>query len=163
MLETHLEANKECATSYYNELKVDSVLAVMIIEFPCLNCSVMTNCKYLKPHLNQSPNCLTYYETKLGVKTIDEIMKKIKSIKRKRQPSRLSTNRRDYIRNQEPITVTQAINNYRKFVALANYRLCCICCGHYLESSTFEIKPEMTSFKELSIRFTNKSPLNTDG
>ena len=63
-------------------------------------------------------------------------MQILKNFKRQSYPSRQSINRElqfnDNVIQRDTTTITEAINKFKKSIALANYRLCCICLGNYL-------------------------------
>ena len=162
-LESHLLSNQTCADLYMREYKVRTLNAMLIKCFPCLNCSITRNFK-LKKHLEENQQCLNYYKRKFGAESIDDIIKILRNLQRQSQPSRQPTQRRLNYQNKEKesITVSEAINNFKRSIALSNYRLCCICHGHYLESSTIEIDNDHALYKEkeleknLQLRRMNK-------
>ena len=151
-LERHLKANSHCEALYMGLFKVNSLNAVLVSCFPCLNCS-KTGDFSLKVHLNHNKQCFSYYKEKFKVENQKELSQKIKNLKRQSYNSRQPANRKLFENSikYESVTVTEAINKYRRSIALANYRLCCICFGHYVESSTFEIKPDNQLFTDLNL------------
>ena len=154
-LEQHLIMHATCAELYMREFKVQSIMSVLLKIFPCFNCSI-TGTFRLKRHLDENKNCFDAYKNKFGVNNTDELSQKIKYLKSQSCPSRQRVQRKlTYHENksysQDSKTVTQAINDFKRSIALANYRLCCKCSGNFLECSTVEISSNHIFYTSLQL------------
>ena len=150
-LEEHLLESVICGALYMRENMVRSIDAVLVKIFACLNCPMLRN-TYLKPHLQKESSCLQYYRNKFNLNSVIEICQKIKKLKKQGQESRQSVARKlEYKNTKLPKTVTESLNEYKRSIALANFRLCCICLGHYLQNFTSEIKVEDPKFTNLEL------------
>ena len=149
----HLKKNDTCAQLYQRELRVNCVDAVLIKCFKCLGCSQVGNFR-LKRHLDLHHRCFNIYKDKFQIQTTDELTQRLRNLNRQSAPSRQSSERHQaYQRNvnHDTITDSQATNNFKRNIALANYRMCCKCMGHFLEGSAVELKQDDELYKELDL------------
>ena len=80
---------------------------------------------------------MRYYQTRFNVETWIQIKVKMFNLTRSSLPSSSKAKRKlqnEYCRGKkkESITVTQGLNDFKKQVALSNYRLCVICDQYFL-------------------------------
>ena len=151
-LESHLQNYSVCAQLYMREFKVSCIDAVLIKCFQCLNCT-KSGKFHLKRHLEENMRCFLVYKKKFNVENTSQLSQKLKNLNRQSCASRQTSQRRlEYKDNGRSITISEAINNFKRSIALSNYRLCVKCSGHYLECNTTEISNEHSLYSELDLK-----------
>ena len=140
----HLRKHVYCATLYMRQYKLKSIDSILIKQYKCINCDDNENFKLLKPHLKSSTECLMIYQKWFGVNNLNELFEKIEKIRKQNRPSRTAKARHSqYTKkksDQTTETITDAINAYKQSTVLANYRLCFLCLGNFLDTKTYEVK-----------------------
>ena len=145
----HLETDGNCKTLYLRNYHQTNLLDVSVVIFDCIACdlSKKDNQKIfpLKIHLKNNGNCLSVYCKLLNVTNLEEVMYIVKKQKRKNQDSRSSSKRRlesvkNFNRNEKSLTITTAMNDFKRDTVLGNHLRCALCKGNYLESAVKIVK-----------------------
>ena len=161
MLFYHLQKHSYCAKLYMRENKLKSIDSILIKKYKCINCTDDANIKLLKPHLRSNGECLLIYQKWFDVDNVDDLFKKIEKIRIQNRPSRTAKARhiiytKKKSENETTETITDAINSYKKSIALANYRLCFLCLGNYLDTKTYEVKLNDTLYTDNNLIDNNR-------
>ena len=134
-LQDHLSESERCRTLYLRKCHVNSIDAVMVLNFKCLFCD-QTNFQIFYHHLEMFPACRAKYCAKFGVTSSQEVSMALNKLKRSALPSRRSLyrNENETLRNKRQKydeernkSMECFLNTHSISTALANVKLCIRC------------------------------------
>ena len=140
-LELHLNSSEDCARYYKRNFKVNSVIAILVKEFPCLFCPAVGRNWKITNHLKRSSSCFHKYLEKFKVADMKDLEKKMENLRRQTRPSRVSRKleleKRDEKNNnkEEKKTEVDILNEFRFSTSFANVSVCVKCGANYCQSS----------------------------
>ena len=156
-LELHLQGSPDCHRYYRRNYKIkgDSILPIIIKEFPCLFCLAVEKNWRITNHFKKSPNCLHQYLAKFNVSTLKDLQKKLELLRKQLRPSvvnrklemeKLKTKNDD---KEEKKTEIQLLNDFRRQCTFSNVLLCIKCGANYCQQSkrieAFEVDESLHS------------------
>ena len=140
-VETHLKQSETCFLLYLRHEKLNCMDGLLLKLFRCMGCGAQGSFQ-LKKHVEQNEKCLNYFKNRFQCQNWTDIRTYIIKVLRPSNPSRSSCKRKLEnslsSKKKDSVTVTQALNNFRKDVSLANYRLCVSCDQFFLNSGKYD-------------------------
>ena len=131
--EDHLLNKESCKHLYLRKHHLKTVEAVLVTCFKCLYCD--SDFRQLNNHLKHSPNCLSKYQERFGVESVNEVTKKVTALKGQAWKSKRSLSRaiesakaKDNKRlkaQNEPLETN--LNQHIQQTSFSNYKKCGNC------------------------------------
>ena len=135
----HLNSRERCRLLYFKSLSVKTMSEFSVKFFSCENCLEIKPLK-LSIHMQKNFPCFQFYRRKYECSEIQDILMKIRRLKRRSIPSRQPLSRK----KERDVNITEvcSLNNFRRRVSFSNYNLCVHCKAHFLSSNVKEVKPD---------------------
>ena len=154
-IELHLKESKLCEALYLRKFKVTHLDGILIKLFRCLQCGSKGNFQ-LKRHLETYSICNRFYKQRFGVDDWSQLKNKLQNLTKPSYSSRRGLKRQlvnaaFQSKKKDTKTVTTSLNEFKKSISLANFRLCVLCDQFHLSSSALEITNTDPLFETLDL------------
>lgn len=153
----HLKKEDVCRKYYFKIWKVKTVEDFLLKIYSCEICFHTQHLRF-KKHLLENPACLEGYKLKLKMNEIDveEICKKVASLKRALQHSRTVASRAlDYkkkkVEDEKSKSTAMSLNEYRASTTFFNYKKCVCCLSNFGEFGARELSEDEELFEQFQL------------
>ena len=131
--EAHLQTKESCKHLYLRKHHLKTVEAILVTCFKCLYCDA--DFRQLNHHLKHSPNCLSKFQERFGVETVNDVTKKVTALKGQAWKSKRSLSRaienakvkenKKIKAQNEPLETN--LNQHIQQTSFSNYKKCGNC------------------------------------